>query len=217
MMAPDINKDLTAVLKRLEELLNQPRAWIDTPYTYLDPEGALYLFQEITGLRDPLPALMNHEQGKFTLDSDAATGLAIPPHQMLNAVLSILNEKIPVIKDEADLSGLSHKYALITGLLQGTHFPDGGLNIEIQFSSVRGLLFYTPEYFSSMIRPVLSHDRFHTLDCQVEALVYLHDKVQRLIFYHQTYGDDTEHSWVPVTPVYIRPVYDETSNKRENG
>ncbi|MFH1091502.1 MAG: hypothetical protein V1742_08020, partial [Pseudomonadota bacterium] len=84
---------------------------------------------------------------------------------------------MPLVDRAEDLSGLVHDYARVKGYLQATHFPDGNLNLEIVFAGVRGLLFYTKEFFSSLVRPMLSDDRFHTFHCDIEALVYLPGQV----------------------------------------
>ncbi|MBW2624270.1 MAG: hypothetical protein JRD68_15285 [Deltaproteobacteria bacterium] len=200
-----MDSDLEIILNNLKKIMDADRPTVEPPPLYLDQEGVLYLFQSLTGLnRLPLIDFDYAQGGAPGISLEHSSGLEPPMHLVYQAVLPILRKKTPLVSKEADLAGMAHKYAQIRGVLSGTRFPDGRSNLEIRFADVRCLLFYTRENFSSMLQPLLQHDRYFTLECQVEALVYLQGPVQKSIFYHQTYGDDKEHTWLPLVPVVIK-------------
>lgn len=206
--ARPMNNDLEIILSNLRELLNQARNHVRPPYLYLDPEAALHLFQDLTGLTD-MPRIWyfapkGGQAGRAEVSLEPGPGNTVPIHILFEAMGPILEQKVPLVGRAEDLAPLVHRYARVQGLMQSTHFPDGNLNLEIEFAGVRGLLFFTRSFFSSVVRPFLDHDRIHTLFSRVEALVYAHGEVQRTIFYHQTYGDNREHDWLPLAPVAIR-------------
>ena len=186
------------ILNRLEARSGETRQKVRTPYLYLDPEGVLYLFQELTGVPGPPEVRVpgGPEVGE--------RGQPSPAHHLFEAMRPVLEEKVPLAEDAGDLENKNHEYVRVTGRLQATHFPDGELNLEIFFAEVRGLLFFTESFFNSMVRPLVGDDRFHALEADVEALVYVHGPVRRTIFYHQSYGDNREHLWVPLVPVAVR-------------
>jgi hypothetical protein len=194
------------ILNRLEALPRETRRKVRTPYLYLDPEAVAYLFQELTGLPGPPEVRVpgGPEAGEH--------GQQSPAHHLFEAMRPVLEERAPLAESAGDLDIKNHEYVRVKGRLQATHFPDGALNLEILFAEVRGLLFFTESYFNSMIRPLVGDDRFHALEADVEALVYVHGPVRRTIFYHQSYGDNREHLWVPLTPVAIR-----NSEREEEG
>ncbi|MEW6264734.1 MAG: hypothetical protein AB1641_16805 [Thermodesulfobacteriota bacterium] len=202
-----MNEDLATVIAALKERLSRTQDWLELAYPYLDPEGARHLFQELTGLKHPpkavfLPAVNDSSPAEIRLEAEH--GQEQPDHILFEAMLPILERKIPYIRKADDLNRLERRLAWIKGLLAATRFPDGELNLEIVFAGVRGLLFYDRRYFSSMIRPLLTSDRVHALALEVEALVYSPGRVERLIFYHQSYGDNKEHQWLPLVPLAIR-------------
>lgn len=203
-----MNNDLEIILSNLRELLNQARNYVRPPYLYLDPEAVLHLFQDLTGLTDPPRvwyfAPKGGQAGRAEVSLEPGPGNTVPVHILFRAMYPILEQKAPLVGRAEDLVPLAHRYARVQGLMQSTRFPDGNLNLEIEFCGVRGLLFFTRSFFSSMVRPLLDHDRIHTLSSRVKALVYAHGQVQRTIFYHQTYGDNREHDWLPLAPVAIR-------------
>lgn len=132
-----------------------------------------------------------------------STEAAPPSHHLFEAMLPALYEKIPKLTELTEIDSRFNQYALIDGTLEGTHFPDGGLNLEITFLGLKGVLFFKRSWFNSMIRPLIDNDRLFTICQEVSALVYLHDKVQHQVFYHGTYGDNRSHAWLPLTPVVI--------------
>jgi hypothetical protein len=196
---------LEIILNNLKTMLDTVRPTVEPPPLYLDQEGVLYLFQSLTGL-NRLPSIdFDHAQGGAPrIKLEHGSGLEPPMHLVYQAVLPILRKKTPLVSKEADLEGMAHGYAQIRGVLSGTRFPDGRSNLEIRFADIRCLLFYTRENFNSMFQPLLQNDRYFTLECPVEALVFLQGPVQKSIFYHQTYGDDKEHTWLPLVPVVIK-------------
>ncbi|MBW2090904.1 MAG: hypothetical protein JRI34_02120 [Deltaproteobacteria bacterium] len=200
-----MNDDLQTILNALQERLTQPQDFLNSPFLYLDPEGVLYWFQELTGLRD-LPRMRINPGGdiKIEITFTAGSGGTLPLHLVCRALIPLLKQKVPFIQKKEDLLGLVQRYAWVQGTLQGTHFPDGSFNVEILFCDLRGVLFYTKDFFSSMVRPLLDNDRIYTLKCSVEALVYVHDEIIRQIFYHHTFGDNREHDWLPLVPVAIQ-------------
>lgn len=200
--------ELDRILYRLKKRLDRVSALLDTPFLYLDPEAVLHLFQSLTGLaRPPLVRFFQTEptdepdNGPFL---EAPAGLEPSTQAIFEAMAPLVEERTPLAAKMEDFDGLEHQYARVRGLMQSTRFPDGELNLEIGFSGLRGLLFYTSNYFSSAMRPLLAEDRFHTIYAEVEALVYVHGPVRRTIFYHLTYGDNREHDWLALTPVAVK-------------
>ncbi len=200
-----MNKDLQTILNTLQERLRQPQPLLNSPYLYLDPESILYWFQELTGL-SRLPCLrFNHQEtGEIELSFNNGPGTVLPLHLVCRALIPLIRQKIPSIDKKEDLAGLVQHYVWIKGMLKGTHFPDGKFNVEIFFHNLRGVLFYTRDFFSSMIRPLLDNDRIFTLNCRIEAVVYVHSGITKQIFYHQTFGDNKEYDWLPLVPVVIQ-------------
>ena len=200
-----MDSDLDKILKNLQQVLENTRSKVEAPPLYMDQEGVLYLFQTLTGLSRP-PSLGTdyNRNGTPRISLEQGPGLEPPIHLVYQAVLPILKKKMPLVSKAEDLTGMAHEYARIRGVLSGTRFPDGRSNLEIRFADIRCLLFYTREKFSSMIQPLLQNDRYFSLECQVEALVYIQGPVQKSIFYHHTYGDDKEHAWLPSVPVVIK-------------
>ena len=208
-----MNKDLEAILAGLQARLNQTRDLMGIPYLYLDPEAVRHLFQNLTGLKEPprvrVLDMEGQNRGRIELDLESGPGYEPPAQILFEAMAPAIEKKMPLIEQPDDLANMVHRYARVRGLLQATRFPDGNLNMEVAFLGLRGILFYTPAFFSSVIRPLLSDDRFHTLYCQVEAFVYVHGPVQKIIFYHQSYGDNLEHEWLPLAPVVLRETKDQ--------
>ncbi|MBW2060963.1 MAG: hypothetical protein JRI95_05290 [Deltaproteobacteria bacterium] len=199
-----MNDNLEIILNFLRERSTQAQDWLKSPYLYLDPEGVQYLFQELTGLKG-LPSMrLDPGEGRAELRLESGPGSELPLHLVYQALVPLVRQKAPLINRKEELTGLVQSYAWVQGMLQGTRFPDGAFNIEILFHGTRGLLFYTRDFFSSMLRPLLDHDRIFTLQCPVEALVYVHGPVMKQIFYHHTYGDNKEHDWLPLVPVAIQ-------------
>lgn len=200
-----MDSDLDKILKNLQKALENTRSKVEPPPLYIDQEGVLYLFQTLTGLsRPPSLGIEYNRSGTPRISLEQGLGPEPPIHLVYQAVLPILKKKTPLVSKEEDLTGMAHEYARIRGVLSGTRFPDGRSNLEIRFADIRCLLFYAREKFSSMIQPLLQNDRFFSLECQVEALVYIQGPVQKSIFYHDTYGDDKEHAWLPSVPVVIK-------------
>ncbi|MBU2548224.1 MAG: hypothetical protein KKB20_07445 [Proteobacteria bacterium] len=199
---------LDLIVRRIQGRLNRESGPLEPPLIYLDPEAVRHIYQELTGLDEPPGihvALPEAEApGRAEARFGIETGYRPPARLLFEAMSPILDETVPRVDRPEDLHPLAYRYARIFGRFQTTHFPDGGLNLEISFAGVRGILFYTKAFFSSMVRPLLGSDRFHSLGCQVEALVYLHGRPQRTIFYHQSFGDDQEHVWLPLAPVALR-------------
>ncbi len=202
-----MNNKLQTILDNLKERLDREGQVLKPPFLYLDPEGARHLYEQLTGLSSPPDLQVSYpiDNGVCSYSVSAITGVGT------EAPLPLLFESMwPVIKAEVMdldrpevLPPAVHQYAHIRGLMQATRFPDGNLNLEIVFAGLRGLLFFTESYFSSLMRPFLGDDRFYELCFNVEALVYLHGPLQRTIFYHQTYGDNMEHDWLPLVPMAI--------------
>ena len=203
-----MNADADIILKGLEERLNRSAESVTPPGVYLDPQGIEYLFQELTGLGAPpgvrYAAPDEDRTGAAQLVYEPEAAAPAPVQAVYEALLPVLDRKIPLARQAEDLVPLVHNYVRIEGLLQATRFPDGHPNLEITFAGVRGLLFYQEDFFTNLVKPLLTNDRFFTLYTEVEALVYLHGPVQRTIFYHLTYGDNMEHDWAPLVPVAIR-------------
>lgn len=199
--------NLDTILENLKARQSRTTERVQSPFIYLDPEAVRHLFQELTGLSEPprvrIKADEDGKPGRTRFTLGPGPGFEPPAQVLFQAMVPILREKITLVRQADDLKALTHGYARIQGLLQATHFPDGNLNLELVFAGVHGMLFYTPGFFSSMARPLLTDDRFHTLSCRVEAHVYVHGPVQKTIFYHQTYGDNVEHTWLPLAPVAL--------------
>ena len=206
-----MTNELQIIMNNLTALVGREQDMVRPPYLYLDPEAVEHIFQELTGLSG-LPfvyfsAPAGEKKGRMEVGLDpSAGGRRAPLHLLFEAMSGLIEAKAPLVSRPEDLTHLAYRYARVRGVLQATHFPDGGLNLEISFAGVRGLLFFTPSAFSSMIRPLIDHDRFHSLHCQIEALVYPHGRIQRTIFYHQSYGDNQEHDWIPLVPIVIREI-----------
>ena len=210
---------MSSVLDKITNYLAERYQGLDpvirTPYIYLDPQVVRYLFQELTGLDDAPRVRPVHGEGAtkasfpvvgFELVSDNEPGARVPWHILYEAMGAMIDTAVPLVTMASEIGTEGRRLIRVQGRLLATHFPDGNLNLEIVFAGVRGLVFYTEEYFNSMNRPLLHDDRFFTLDENVEALIYLLGPVQRTIFYHQTYGDDQEYDWIPVTPAVVRSV-----------
>lgn len=202
-----MDRALDIILHGLAEELNRTADRIRPPDVYLDPEAVHRLFQDLTGLADPprvVYSVGTDDRGggaEPTLEAGRGQPVSIPV--LYRAMRTVLDRTIPLVDRPEDVPSLANRLARIRGVLQSTRFPDGGLNLEIQFVGVRGLLFFTPAWFSSMIRPLLLDDRIMAFQSPVEALVRLHGPMQRTIFYHQTYGDNREHAWQPLVPAVI--------------
>lgn len=173
----------------------------------------MYLFQELTGLQEaprfsmvrPGSSVEEARPGAgIKLASDCEQGTRAPLHMLYEAMGDLLDTAVPLAGSLSEIFKEGRRLARVKGRLRATRFPDGNLNLELLFAGVRGLVFYTEEYFNSLIRPVLHNDRVFTMEETVEALIYLLGPVQRIIFYHQTYGDNQEYDWVPVAPAVIR-------------
>jgi hypothetical protein len=198
--------ELNEILLRLKQGLKQAAGRFDRPYLYLDPEGVNALFQEFTGLSGP-PQVRIEVTGASDVEVSLESGRAgVPPALPLlfESLAPLLRQRLILVSDKTALKESEPRYVWVSGRLEATHFPDGNLNLEIRFAGVRGVLFYTPAFFSSVIRPFLAQDRIHTLTLPVEALVFVHGPVKRQIFYHLTYGDNEEHDWLPLVPLMIR-------------
>ena len=201
-----MNRDRETIRTLLAGRMNRTADRIRPPFMYLDPEAALYIYRELTGLAD-LPGVVfgagsGTEQPEFEVTFDGR-GREASDQLVFEAMWPVVREKTPLVEnaEQADLA--SGGFGRVRGLLQSTHFPDGNLNLEIVFGDVRGVLFFNTDHFSSVVRPLVGNDRFHTLTSRVEALVFLHGPVQRMIFYHQSYGDNQEHAWLPLAPVAV--------------
>jgi len=200
-----MSEDLKIILSHLESRVKNAKDFLQSPCLYLDPEGVLYLFRELTALKEPPSIRVSYQEGgRAELSIGHGSGESPPLHVLYEAIYPTLQKKIASVQETADLEERGPGFALVNGILQGTRFPDGNLNMEIIFAGVRGLLFYHSEFFSSVFKPLLVNDRFHKIHYTVEALVFIQDKVQQQIFYHHTYGDNKEHSWVPLVPVVIK-------------
>ena len=213
-MAPS---HLDAIVSQLEGRLNREGDLVEPPLIYLDPEAVRHLYQELTGLEEPPRIAVTLPEGGRPGRAEAVlardSGYRPPARLLYESMVPVLAEQVPLVEGLEDLAPLAYRYARIRGRLQSTHFPDGHLNMEVLFAGARGMLFFTKAFFSSMVRPLLLTDRFHALHCEVEALVYVHGRAQRTIFYHQMFGDDLEHDWIPLVPVALRET--ESGEERE--
>ena len=172
-----------------------------SPYLYFDSAAVMRIFRDLTGLSDPGKISM---PGDGNVAGDVLTP-APPSNELLfEAMAPIIEEDAPRAESAGDLEGRSFNYLRIGGTLETTRFPDGNLNLELSFGGVRGLLFFTKSCFDSLVRPVLFQDRLHWFSRRVEALVYSVGDMAATIFYHQTYGDNQEHQWLPLVPVVLR-------------
>ena len=210
-----MESDLETILNRLRQRIAGGVQWIRSPMLYLDPGCVLHLFQELTALGEPPRVLLSSGQviteETISFTFEPGRGASLPLDVLFQSMHPLIDRKAPFVEQIEDMVSLSHRLARFNGRLQSTRFPDGNLNLEIEFAGIRGLLFYTNQYFSSTIRPLLDHDRFHTLSCPVEVLAYVHGPVQKTIFYHQIYGDNMEYHWAPIVPMAMA----EASEKRE--
>ncbi len=201
---------LQKVLNNLQELLDKSPDVVQPPEIYLDPEAVRHIFTRLTGLAEPprigLRFPPDGGPALAVLEPSAGNGRETPPHLLFAAMAPLLAERLPLTEKPEDLAVRSNHYARILGFLQTTRFPDGRLNLEIGFAGLRGMLFYTKPFFNSMVRPLLGQNRFYSLETWVEAVVYVVGPIQRAIFYHQAYGDNREHDWLPLVPVVIRAV-----------
>ena len=195
-----MKENLAAFIRRLDQRFESGAAVLSPPYLYLDREAVSHVFQDLYGLETP-PG----RRASGTLDGGSTDGPA-PIHLTLAAMEPALAEKAAEASTAESLSALVHNFARVRGRLGITRFPDGNLNLEIDVNGIRGLLFYEKRWFNSLVRPLLEDDRIFTLDHQVEALVFIHDRVRRTIFYHMTYGDNQEHDWLPLGPVFIKTI-----------
>lgn len=194
------------ILKNLEDFYAAKDKPLTPPYHYLDKESVHHIYQDITGLVDT-PRLHpgpKEQGGPLVSSLDKPGGLAVPLHILFEAMQPVLKAIIPFAENAEDLNSRVLDYAWIKGTMQSSRFPDGNLNLEISFGDVRGMLFFSRSYFSSMIRPLLIHDRFHEFSSEVEALVLVRAQVQSTIFYHQSYGDNMEHLWAPIVPAAVK-------------
>ncbi|MBF0531183.1 MAG: hypothetical protein HQK55_18330 [Deltaproteobacteria bacterium] len=193
-----------SIIKAIMDRLVGSTPSLSPPLPYLDQEGVRHIFQELTGLADPPVRPGDVSPSAATSIGTVGASNQTPIHMLYEAMLPAIERYVPLIRQPDELNWRQHDYARIQGLMQGTHFPDGDLNMEIQFAGIRGLIFYDPAKFSSMFRPLLITDRLFTLYLEVEALVYVQGPLQRNIFYHQIYGDNREHLWAPLVPVVIK-------------
>ena len=201
------NRYLETIIKNLRAAIENPPTAIDPPYPYMDKQVVYGFFREISGLHSP-------PSGRLVLETGETSHAEItldwrenhrPPVKMLyESMEEILKGMIPLAKDAADVNKVVHQYARIEGVLGSTRFPDGNLNLEIVTRDLRGVLFYSPRNFGSLFRPLLASDRITGLRLEVEAIVYVHAAVEKIIFYHQSYGDNREHLWAPLSPVVIK-------------
>jgi len=198
--------ELNEIMTRLRQGLKEAAGRFDRPYLYLDPEGVNTLFQEYTGLSDPpqIRIEVSETSGVELILETGRAGVPPAPPLLFESLAPLLRRRLTFLTDKAELKEPEPRYAWVSGRLEATHFPDGNLNLEIRFAGVRGVLFYTPSFFSSVIRPLLVQDRIHALTLPVEAVVFVHSPIKRQIFYHLTYGDNEEHDWLPLVPLMIR-------------
>ncbi|MFH1136053.1 MAG: hypothetical protein V1816_08190 [Pseudomonadota bacterium] len=189
-----MKSNLEIVTANLKKGLSKQNGPLRPPYLYLDRAAVRRIFRELTG--------MNGLGGMAIAEG----GPAITPslELLFEAMAPILEEKTRGIAAGDDLAGLAFEYLRIGGVLETTRFPDGNLNLELVFGQVRGLLFCARENFDSLARPVLFQDRLHVFSRRVEALVFPVGEIRTTIFYHQAYGDNQEHPWLPLVPVVIR-------------
>ena len=203
----EMNADLDIIVKGLTDRINNSRDSVDPPLIYLDREAVGYLLQELTGLAGPAGFRIAGPAGAVSVEpyvNAEGAGWACPDSWLFEAMSPVLEKKIPLAGGAVDVDGRVHQLARVKGVLQATRFPDGERNLEIVFEGVRGLLYYSEHCFNSLTRPLLRDDRFFTIFSQVEALLYVHGRSRRTIFYHQSFGDNMEHTWAPVTPVVVR-------------
>jgi hypothetical protein len=189
-----MDEDLEDILAALTQRRARQKDVVAPPPLYLDPQAVWHVFRELTGLNQPPKA-----QG-------AATDDPPPLPSLYEAMRPILERKVPRVESRAEVDANVHRFVRVKGRLRAARFPDGGLNLELAFGDIRGLLFHTPEYFNSLIRPLLGDDRLLRLEQEASALAYVHGPVEDLIFYHQTYGDNQEHQWAPLAPAVIQAV-----------
>ena len=203
-----MNNDLTFILNSISQRLDRAAGRLDPPYIYLDAESVNYLFQELCGLEHPPDIVLSESEVglscRVELEPDRKKGFPLPAILLFDCMYQVLKDKASTIKSVEDISTMSTRYAFISGLFQTTRFPDGNLNLEINFAGIRGILFYHKDHFGPLVRPLIDQDRFYTFSADVEALVYFPDRIQRTIFYHQTYGDNKEHDWSPLVPICIK-------------
>jgi hypothetical protein len=203
-----MTENMHTIMANLKERLGTGPNRLIPPYIYFDNGICLHFFQEFTGLNEPPPirsADVNDEHISNRTPLISPDHLALPAlHLLFDSMLPLVNERVPLIERLDQLTAHVHCFIRLQGLMQSTHFPDGRLNLEISFAGVRGVLFHTPEYFNSLIRPVIKQDRFFDFKSPVDMLAYLHGPPQKLIFYHQTYGDNKEYDWAPLVPVTVR-------------
>jgi hypothetical protein len=196
------------ILDNLREILNRQVNAIHWPCLYLDPEGAWHIYRELSGWSSA-PEIQPFDLTKEKAGTADTIALLAPQGEVTHyfifeAMAPIIQRLVPLAKEAGDIDPARRRFARIQGQLQTTRFPDGNLNLQITFANIRGLLFFTPGFFNSMFRPLLNDDRFYDLSRPVEALVYMHDRIKKTIFYHPIHGDDIEHQWMPVVPVAIR-------------
>jgi hypothetical protein len=167
-----------------------------------------FLFQELCGLKRPPDVVLTRSEAGYSseiqLEPVGARGFSLPVSMLLEGMYPVLKRRTPEIQAASDLPMDHSKFAFIRGLFQTTRFPDGNLNLEINFFGVKGILFYNQDNFGPFIRPLIVHDRFYDFSGEVEALVYMPGRIQSTIFYHQTYGDNKEHEWSPLVPIAIK-------------
>lgn len=207
------NRIISEIEKSLKERFEEVRRSLSPPFIYLDAAAARYLFQELAGV-DSMPGLeIKPPEGdgkpEISIVYGGESRKTAPIHVIYEAMSGVLQQKVSLLRHKEELPFLVHKYTRLRGLMSATRFPDGEINLEIAFNNVRGLLFYTEKYFASTVKPFLSSDRFFSYSSQVEALVYVAGELREMIFYHSTYGDNKEHSWIPIVPVCIRSLLDE--------
>lgn len=201
-----MSEDLNQILDHLRRRLRRGADRLRPPHLYLDPGGVRHLYAELCGVSEPptVQLIPDPSTGRVELDLDpAGTGPSSPWSLVYEAMAPLIERKTPLIDQPEPLEAPGWRFARIEGELRNTRFPDGKLNLEIDFAGLRGLLFYQPDFFSSLVQPLTADDRFQFFDTPVKALVFLQGPVQTTIFYHQTYGDNTEYRWLPVTPVVM--------------
>ena len=202
-----MSNNLQIILDNLKSRLDREGAGLDPPFLYLDPEGARHLYEQLTGLGHAPGIRFTYPEGggagSYTVSAAPDAGNEAPLPLLFESMWPLIKNQVRHVDRPEAMPVAVHQYAHIRGLMQTTRFPDGRLNPEIVFAGLRGLLFFTENYFSSLMRPFLGHDRFHTLSCNVKAVVYVHGPLRKTIFYHQTYGDNMEHDWLPLVPVAI--------------
>ena len=201
------NKYLEIIIRNLRDRIQDPPLVLDSPYPYMDKRVIYEFFREISGLNTPPGGRLNLDEsleGGADIALDWRENLRPPVKMLYESMEEILKEMIPLAKDVTDIDKYAHRYARLEGVLSSTRFPDGNLNLEIVSGDLRGVLFYNPGSFGTLFRPLLASDRLTGLHLEVEAIVYIHAAVEKMIFYHQSYGDNREHSWAPLSPVVIK-------------